>query len=47
MAESEIDDERIAAVCQVLHEHEVAFVIIGGAFLVLIGLLPTGRSRPA
>ena len=23
------------------------FVIIGGAFLVLIGLLPTGRSRPA
>lgn len=30
MAEREIDDERIAAVCQVLHEHEVAFVIIGG-----------------
>lgn len=30
MADHEIDDERIAAVCQVLHEHEVAFVIIGG-----------------
>ncbi|MEI7658253.1 MAG: hypothetical protein WCK33_09340 [Phycisphaerae bacterium] len=23
------------------------FVIIGGAFLILVGLLPTGRSRPA
>lgn len=30
MAESEIDDERIAAVCRVLHEHHVQFVVIGG-----------------
>ncbi len=30
MAESEIDAARIAAVCQVLHDHQVAFVIIGG-----------------
>lgn len=30
MAEQEIDDERIATVCRVLHEHDVEFVIIGG-----------------
>lgn len=30
MVEREIDDERIAAVCRVLHEHHVEFVIIGG-----------------
>lgn len=30
MAESEIDDERIAAVCRVLNEHRVEFVVIGG-----------------
>lgn len=30
MAEQEIDDERIAAVCRVLHEHHVEFVVIGG-----------------
>lgn len=30
MAEREIDDARIAAVCQELLDHEVAFVVIGG-----------------
>lgn len=30
MADTEIDDERIAAVCSVLHEHHVDFVVIGG-----------------
>lgn len=30
MAESEVDDERIAAVCSVLNEHQVDFVVIGG-----------------
>ncbi len=30
MAEEEIDDERIAAVCRVLLDHRVEFVVIGG-----------------
>lgn len=30
MAEPEIDDERIAAVCRVLLDHRVDFVVIGG-----------------
>lgn len=30
MAEAEIDDERIGAVCRVLHEHGVEFIVIGG-----------------
>lgn len=30
MAEEEIDDDRIAAVCRVLLDHQVEFVVIGG-----------------
>ncbi len=30
MAEHEIDDERIAAVCRVLLDHNVVFIVIGG-----------------
>jgi hypothetical protein len=41
VAESEIDDERIAAVCRVLNEHRVEFIVIGG----VAARLPAGAKH--